>query len=82
MPTVDMNRAKSDLELLLSYLDYFPYFDKGATENLRAWLSMYRREKAMEPFTLAAGETHVWGPFTMTNMGKRRFVVYLEVREL
>jgi len=82
MPVVDVNRAKGDLELLISYLDHFCYFDRGATENLRAWLSMYRKEKAMEPFTLAAGEMHAWGPFTMTNIGKRKFVVYLEVREL
>ena len=82
MPVVDVKRAQGDLELLLAYLDYFPYLDKGASENLRSWMSMYRRQQKMDPFTLAPGETHVWGPFTMTNMGKRRFVVSLEVREL
>lgn len=82
MPVVDMKRAQGDLELVISYLDHFAYLDKGSKENLRAWLSSYRRPHRMEPFTLNPGETHVWGAFTMTNMGTRRFVVTLEVREL
>ena len=77
-----MKMAQFDLELLLSYLDHFGFFDRGHAENLRAWLSTYRRTKTMAPFTLKPGETHVWGPFTMTNMGTNRFVVALEVREL
>jgi len=82
MPVIDIKKAQGDLELMLSYLDYFCYFDRGASENLRAWLSMYRKQHRMEPFTLNPGETHVWGAFTMTNMGTRRMVVTLEVREL
>ena len=74
--------AQIDLELVLSYLDHFCYFDKGHVENLRAWLSTYRRPQQMNPFTLNPGETHVWGGFTMTNMGTRRQVVSLEVRDL
>ncbi len=82
MPVVDTKQAQFDLELLLSYLDHFCFFEKGHAENLRAWLSMYRKTRTMEPFTLNPGETHVWGAFTMSNMGKRRQVVKLEVREL
>jgi hypothetical protein len=77
-----MKQAQFDLELLLSYLDHFCFFERGHAENLRAWLSMYRKTKKSDPFTLSPGETHVWGPFTMTNMGNRRFVVNLEIREL
>lgn len=82
MPVVDQRQAQFDLELLLSYLDHFCFFDRGHAENLRAWLSMYRRTRRMEPFTLNPGETHVWGAFTMTNMGTKRYVVGLEIREL
>lgn len=80
--TVDFKRAEGDIRLVLAYLDHFCYLDKGAKENLEAFLAIHKRSVKNEPFTLNPGETHVWGPFTMRNMGLKKFLVRLDVTEV
>lgn len=82
MPIVDTKRAQQTLELLLAFLDHWCYFSPGESDNLRGYLTAYKKSYKSEPLMLMGSEKLVFGPVVVTNMGTRKLLVKLEVTEL
>jgi len=80
---IDMKSAENDIELVLSYLEYFHYLPKDNMENLRAYL---KSRSGMGDSAVSAliepKQSHIFGPLIVNNRGTRKVMVSVKVKEL